>query len=250
MHNIYTKILASVQKYFRDAGIDKAVIGVSGGIDSALCLKLTADALGPENVTGLLMPEKGISNEENLHHAKELCNFMKVEKFVLPINKYLTDFLALPWTPNDLAQINIKARIRMCVLYSFANTRNAMVIGTSNKTELAIGYGTKFGDLAGDIEVIGDLFKGEVYELAEHVGLPDEFIHKVPSAELYTDQTYEAELGMTYKEIDQILKKMEEGFSKDELINKGLNPHSVHKVFRLHEVNQHKLKPAFLVKSK
>jgi NAD+ synthase len=250
MHNIYTKILAGIQRYFRDAGIDKAVIGVSGGIDSALCLKLIADAIGPDNVTAVLMPEKGISNEENFHHAKELCSFLKVERYILPINKYLTDFLALPWTPNDLAQINIKARIRMSVLYSFANTKNALVIGTSNKTELAIGYGTKYGDLAGDIELIGDLFKGEVYELAEHVGLPDEFIHKVPSAELYTDQTDEDELGMTYKEIDQILRKMEEGLSKDELINKGLSPNNVHKVYRLHEVNQHKLKPPHLVIAK
>lgn len=249
MHNVYTKIIAGIQKYFKEAQLENAVIGVSGGVDSALCLKLITDALGPEHVTALTMPEKGVSSEENLVHAKALCQFLKVESFNVPINKFLTDFLSLPWQPNDLAQINTKARIRMVILYSFANTRNALVIGTSNKTELALGYGTKYGDLGADIEVIGDLFKEDVYKLAEHVGLPNEFIEKKPSAELYPDQTDEEELGMTYREMDLVLRKMEEGLSKDELIGKGINPNIVHKVFRLFEINKHKLNPPYLVRA-
>lgn len=247
MHNTYTQIIAGIQRYFRENGFEKAVIGVSGGVDSALSLKLTVDALGPENVTGLIMPEKGVTAEENTMHAKGLCQYLQVEYFSISINKYLTDFLALPWQPNNLAQINTKARIRMTVLYNFANTRNALVIGTSNKTELAIGYGTKYGDLAADLEIIGDLYKGDVYEMAEHVGLPEEFITKAPSAELYPDQTDESELGMTYKEMDTILRKIDEGNSKDELINKGINPNSVHKIFRLIELNRHKVDPTPLI---
>jgi NAD+ synthase len=249
MQNTYTKILTSIHKYFKENGFEKAVIGVSGGIDSALCLKLTVDALSAENVTAVLMPEKGVSLDENFIHAKTLCEFLKVEYFSIAINKYLTDFLTLPWKPNDLAQINTKARIRMTILYNFANTRNALVIGTSNKTELALGYGTKHGDLASDIEIIGDLLKEDVYKLAEHLGLPNEFIQKTPSAELYSGQTDEQELGISYKEIDTILKQIENGLTKDELVNKGLNPHAVHKIFRLIEINRHKISPPYVVKS-
>ncbi|MFH1218631.1 MAG: NAD+ synthase [Candidatus Peregrinibacteria bacterium] len=250
MHNIYTKIIAGIHKYFKRSGFEKAVIGVSGGVDSALCLKLVVDALGPENVTALLMPEKGVTSDENNHHAKLLCQFLKVEFFTVPINYFLTDYVTLTWKPNDLAHINTKARIRMTILYNFANTRNALVIGTSNKSELALGYGTKHGDLAADIEIIGDLFKEEVYKLAEHVGLPEEFLTKAPSAELYEGQTDEEELGLTYKEIDNILKMIEKGLGKNDLIEKGIDSNTVHKIFRLIELNKHKLIPPHIIQIK
>jgi len=247
MHNIYTKIIASIQKYFKLAGIEKAVIGVSGGVDSALCLKLVVDAIGADKVSALIMPEKGISSEENMRHAKTLCEFLKVDFEVIFINKFLADFLTLPWQPNELAQINTKARVRMLLLYNFANTKNALVIGTSNKTELALGYGTKYGDLGADIEIIGDLLKEEVYKLGEHVGLPEEFLTKTPSAELYPGQTDESEIGLSYKEMDAILKHLEKGLSKEDVISKGINPNSVLKVFRLMELNRHKLVPPYII---
>jgi NAD+ synthase len=250
MHNIYTHIVSEIQKYFKTAGIQKAVIGVSGGIDSALCLKLTVDALSAANVTGILMPEKGVTNEENMIHAKKLCEFLKVNYHSIQINQFLLDFLAVPWKANDLAQINLKARVRMLILYSYANSKNTMVIGTSNKSELMLGYGTKYGDLAADIEVLGDLLKEDVYKLAEHVGLPSEFINKKPSAELYPGQTDEGELGLSYKEIDPVLKYLSQGMSKEEILNKGINPAIVLKIFRLNEVNSHKLSMPYLIKIK
>ena len=103
MHNIYTKLVAGIHKYFKRSGAERVVVGVSGGIDSALCLKLTVDALGSEKVTAILMPEKGVSSEENRVHAKTLCDFLRVEKFNISINKFLTDYLSLPWKPNDLS---------------------------------------------------------------------------------------------------------------------------------------------------
>ncbi len=247
MHNTYTKIVAATHKFFQQTGAQRAVIGVSGGIDSSLCLKLVVDAIGKDKVTAISMPEKGVSTDENLMHARELCKFLGVEYFNVSINKYLTDYTSLPWKPNDLSTINTKARIRMTLLYNYANSRNAIVIGTSNKTELAIGYGTKYGDMASDIDIIGDLLKGDVYKLAEHVGLPDEIIKKAPSAELYPEQTDEEELGMTYREIDMVIQQMEQGQSKDDLISKGLTPNVVHKVFRLVDLNKHKLIPPHII---
>lgn len=247
IHNTYTKIIAGIEKYFREAGNPNAVIGLSGGIDSSVCLKLLVDALGPERVSALSMPEKGVSSEQNIDHAKALAKYLNVSFHLLPINKYLLNFLALPWKSNKTAQMNTKARIRMIILYNFANTNNALVVGTSNKTELYIGYGTKYGDLGVDLDIIGDLFKEDVYALAEHLGLPRELIDKAPSAELYSGQTDEEELGMSYKEIDNILKYVEQGAAKEEIVGKGLNPNSVHKIFRLIESNKHKTISPYII---
>lgn len=241
MHNTYTQILSGIQKFFKEMPEKRAVLGVSGGIDSTVCLKLMVDALGSENVTAIIMPEKGISNEENTSHAKALCSFFGVETYLVPINSFIIEFMPLPWKPSELALINTKSRLRTNILYNFANTRNGIVIGTANKTDLSLGYGAKHGDLAADIFIIGDLFKDEVQKLAEHLELPDELLTKTPSGELYKGQTDENELGGTLKEIDSILKQTEEGISKEELLSKGINPNTVHKTLRLKKENSHKL---------
>lgn len=207
-HNTYTKILSQIAKYFEESGFHKAVLGVSGGVDSALTLKLLVDALGPEHVTGLIMPEHGVTRDENTAHAKALCTFLEAENYILPINKYLQDLLHLPWKPSGLAQMNTKARIRSVICYNYANTQHALVVGTSNKSELMLGYGTKFGDLACDLMPIGDLYKTEVFELAEHIGIPMEIIEKAPTAELARGQTDEAELGAPYETLDRILREI------------------------------------------
>jgi len=208
-HNTYTHLTSELKKYFTASGYKKAVLGLSGGIDSALTLKLAIDALGEDNVTALIMPENGVTKDENNIHAKRLAQFLHIHHHSIPINKYLMDLLQLPWKPSELAQINTKARARSIILYNYANTERTLVLGTSNKSELLLGYGTKYGDLAADIMPIANLYKTEVFELADHIGLPDEIINKPPTAELYKDQTDEQELGAPYSAIDPLLQKLD-----------------------------------------
>lgn len=242
----YEQLVSGLQEYGKKHNFSRAVIGVSGGIDSALTLKIAVDALGPKNVTALLMPEKGVSSEENIFHARTLCDFFGVKYHVVPINRFIIEFGMLPWKSGGIAAMNLKARTRMLILYHYANTSGALVLGTSNKSEILLGYGTKFGDFAADVEVIGELYKEDVYALSEYVGMPDELMTKRPTAELAPGQTDEDELGATYGELDPILKQHELGFER--LLEKGINPALLNRVFRRIEENRHKTAPAPILK--
>jgi NAD+ synthase len=220
--NTYNHLVSQLKKYFAEAGYKKAVLGLSGGVDSALTLKIAIDALGENNVIALLMPEYGVTKDENTIHAKRLSQFLHIRQFMVPINKYLMDLLQLPWKPSELAQINTKARARSIILYNYANTERALVLGTSNKSELLLGYGTKYGDLAADVLPLADVYKTDVVALAENVGLPDEITHKPPTAELYKDQTDEQELGAPYQHIDPLLKKLVEA-SDDQITEETID---------------------------
>lgn len=223
-------------------------MGVSGGIDSSLTLKLGVDALGADKITGISMPESGLSAQENTEHAKQLCAALGTTFFYQPINSFLKDFHHLSWDPNQLAIQNTKARIRAVLLYNYANTADALVLGTSNKSEIMLGYGTKYGDLAADIEVLGDIFKEEVVALADYAGLPREIIEKIPSAELYSGQTDEVELGASYSKLDPILKRLQLG--REKLIGRGIDPMLLHIIMKRIEKNTHKSEMPPIIKVK
>ncbi len=235
MKSVYSNIVKGVKQYFKKAGIKKAVIGLSGGIDSALALRLTADAIGNKNITALLMPEKGLTKKQNVDDAMELCELLKIDCKIIPINAFLREFRKIEvWKQNQIATINTKSRVRALLLYNYANTHNALVIGTSNKTELALGYFTKYGDGACDIEVIGDLYKTEVWELAKYLKIPKQIIHKVPSAELFHGHTDETEIGESYENIDNMLK------GKKKISNKikKLIKENKHKTEQIHTIKK------------
>ncbi|MBA4336452.1 NAD(+) synthetase [bacterium] len=239
MQEIHEKLTSGLRDFFEKTSHRKAVLGLSGGLDSAVTLKLAVDALGDENVTAILMPENGVTKGENVLHAKGLCQFLRVEYYYQPINSFMLDYAALPWKQNEIAYANTKARIRATILYNYANTKQALVVGTSNKSELILGYGTKYGDLASDVLPLGELYKTDVQELADFMDLPKEIIEKAPSAELYAGQTDEQELGASYKELDIILRQRDLG--EEALIEKGMNAVLVRSIFKRINDNAHKL---------
>lgn len=236
----YKKLVTKLRTYAKSNGFTKTVIGVSGGIDSALTLKIAVDAFGAENVTALLMPESGISSAENLLHAKQWSGYLGVQIIVQPINTFVGAFSVVAWNTNKLAAANNRARVRMVLLYNYANSTGSLVLGTSNKSEIMLGYGTKYGDFAADVEVIGDLWKTEVWEMARAIGMPPLLIEKTPSAELYEGQTDEGELGVNYKMADQILQLLPA--TQEELIARGLDPMAVHNILSRVRLNEHKRK--------
>lgn len=242
MEAIHRQLVKGLQDFMTANLKQRAVLGLSGGIDSSLTLKIAVDALGSAKVCGLIMPELGVSSQENIDHAKKLAEFFAIEHYYIPINSFLVDYNNLKWKPIDLANMNTKARVRMTILYNYANTREAIVLGTGNLTELMVGYATKHGDLACDLEVIGSLYKSEVFKLAECLGLPPEIISKAPTAELRGGQSDEEDLGGSYRDIDNILRKIAGGLDADAIVERGLPPNLVRKIIRMVEASGHKRK--------
>lgn len=200
----FEKIVKAIKKFFTEQGKTKAVLGLSGGIDSALTLALLVKALGKENVTCVLMPNTKITKNQSTNDAKKLAEKLGVSYFIVPIDEMLDSFQT-PWKQNNAAKTNLSARTRALVLYNYANSNNALVAGTGNKSEYYLGYFTKYGDAAADFFPIGNLLKKEVRELAKELNIPKEFLEKTPSAELWEGQEDEKELGLSYAQIDELL---------------------------------------------
>lgn len=198
-----------IRQVFWSSGAQGIVLGVSGGVDSALAAALCCGAVGPEHVTGFLLPT-AVTRSEDTQDAQTLCKKLGMACRMIPIGPMLESFQNMPDFENTpYLSGNVMARIRMTVLYYQANHTNSLVCGTSNRSEYMIGYATKYGDDAGDIEPLLHLYKGDVYRLAEAKGVPVSILKKPPSAGLWHEQSDEQELGLSYDVIDAALRRFE-----------------------------------------
>ncbi len=208
---VVEKITDFIRNTVEGAGAEGVVVGVSGGVDSACVAKLCTMALGSERVFALIMPEKGVTPEEDVEDALKLCEELGVESRTLEISPAVSSICdLLKCERKGIPFANIKPRVRMILLYYHANSMNRLVAGTGNRSELLAGYFTKYGDGGVDFLPIGDLYKTEVFQLAEYLGIPERIRKKKPSARLWSGQTDEGEMGISYSELDSVLMAMEE----------------------------------------
>ena len=213
------KIIDFIKKKVREADAKGVVVGLSGGIDSATTLFLCVEALGNDKVLVLMMPWK-INKKEDTEDAIQICEKLGVKYRVIKIDPVLESFGNILDLSDRLVKGNLIARIRMCILYYFANRDKLLVVGAGNKSEYLQGYFTLHGDIACDFLPLGNLYKKEVKELAEELGVPKKIIKKTPSAGLWEGQTDEDELGISYEDLDRILPLLEKGASVEEIHHK------------------------------
>lgn len=198
-------IVEFIKSKVSEANSDGIAIGLSGGIDSTLVAYLACEAVGPDRVFGIVMPSSTTPTEDKIHGI-QIAQYLGIDYKEIAIDSILNEFLSVTQLDNDnLAIGNLKARIRMSTLYYYANFKNYLVIGTGNKSEILIGYFTKHGDGACDMEPIGDLYKSEVFKLSESLNISEEILNKPPRAGLWENQTDEDEIGMSYALLDEIL---------------------------------------------
>jgi NAD+ synthase len=192
------------------SGCKGIVVGLSGGVDSAVAATFCCRAVGGKKVLGLTLPS-GVTKPEDIADAAMLCNQLGMEHLVISIEPILRGFQAMPDFKESAYLLgNLMARIRMTVLYYQANLDNTLVCGTSNRSEYMLGYCTKFGDNAADFQPLLHLFKTEIYDIAKELGIPGPIIRKKPSAGLWEGQSDEEEIGLTYTEIDNSLRLLEQ----------------------------------------
>jgi len=224
-------------------GFRRGVIGLSGGVDSSLVAFLAAEALGAENVLGVIMPYR-TSNPESEGDARRVVQALGIPHTKIEITPMVEPLLARIPAEAARRRGNIMARMRMICLYDQSEEWHGLVIGTSNKTESLLGYTTVYGDSAAAIHPIADLYKCQVRQLARAVGVSEGIIAKAPSADLWAGQTDEGELGFTYDEADQILYLLVDlRYSPDEVVGCGFDPAIVRSVVRLIRQNQFKRVP-------
>lgn len=231
-----------------NAGFHNGVLGLSGGVDSAVVAYLAVEALGRENVRAVIMPYRSSSPRSRADAELVIARLGMVSE-VVDITPMVDAYLAGMNGADNVRQGNVMARQRMIVLYDISSRDRALVLGTSNKTELMLGYGTLFGDMACALNPLGDLYKTQVWQLAESLGVPESIVQKKPSADLWEGQTDEGEMGLTYARVDQLLFAMiDERRSDEDLIQIGFEEEFVRRVKRMVMVSQFKRRPPVIAK--
>ncbi len=221
-------------------GFQKTLMGLSGGIDSAVSLYLSAKAVGPENVLAVRMPFK-TSPPETLNDAQMMIDDLGVQSMTVDITPMVDPLINYYDDMSKIRAGNIMARMRMIVLYDQSVAFNGLVMGTSNKSEMLLGYTTIFGDSAAALQPLGDLYKTQVRQLARHLGVPDNVIDKAPSADLWDGQTDEGELGFTYAEVDQLLYLLvDQRYRPEDCVAEGFERDFVDRVVRMMRQNHFK----------
>ncbi|MCX7795633.1 MAG: NAD+ synthase [bacterium] len=219
--------------------INRIVIGLSGGLDSSVSATLAVKALGKENVYGFILPYKTTS-KGSLDDAQLIVKMLGIQAETIDITPIVDNYFKTD-NVDKVRKGNFIARIRMCILFDKSNELNALVLGTSNKTELLLGYGTIYGDMASAINPLGDLYKTQIRILAKEIGIPERIIFKPPTADLWIGQTDEGELGITYEEADDILYNLiERRIPPSILIERGYDVTKINKIIGLVKRNQFK----------
>jgi NAD+ synthase len=216
--NIKKQLINFLQAEVKNAGLDRVTVGLSGGLDSAVVALLCKEAFG-ENMSCVLMPSQ-YSSKSSIDDAKELCDKYNIKYEIVNIAPMVEGYFNNYEKEADSLRIgNLSARMRMSVLYDISARDRSLVVGTSNKSELLLGYGTIFGDIACAINPLGEMYKSDEFEFARHIGVTDAILNKKPSADLWEGQSDEEEMGYSYATMDKVLKKLvDENKSKEELI--------------------------------
>jgi NAD+ synthase len=244
--------IAEYLQYFlenevKKTGLKKVVLGLSGGLDSAVVAVL-AHKVFKDNLLCIKMPSQ-YSSQSSLDDADELCKEFGLNSIIASIEPMLRAYENLNPEMNNLRKGNVSSRLRMTTLFDISARENALVLGTSNKSELMLGYGTLYGDLSSAINPIGDLYKSEVYELAKYIGVTKKIIRKLPSADLWDGQSDEEDLGYTYKQLDEALKiYVEDRLSKEVMIKDGIDKDMLEMIIKRIFTNQFKRKMPLIAK--
>jgi NAD+ synthase len=237
---VRTILTGFIDNEVRKAGFERVVVGLSGGVDSALAAFLAAEALGPQNVWAILMPYR-TSSPESAGHARLVVDALGIPSLTVDITPMVDAYFAGFPDADQMRRGNKMARERMTILFDHSARLGGLVLGTSNKTELLLGYGTLYGDMASAVNPLGDLYKTQVRQLAQHVKVPAVIVEKQPSADLWAGQTDEAELGFTYEEVDKVLYLLvDERYEVADLVADGIDEAFVRAVSRRVQASQYK----------